>query len=72
MYQMVQDIQTAENPQSLRNIYKYKQMVHQEYGNEIRETIAKYTQAAKDPLREVGRMELKGNRQRKTGGRFDI
>ena len=46
-------------------MFIYRDIVDQEYNSEQRSVTKEYMQSVINPLREVARIELKGNRQRK-------
>lgn len=65
MFSLLKEFDGANDPQTLKSMFVYKDIVNQEYDSEQRIVTKEYQQGVIDPLREVARIELKGNRQRK-------
>ena len=65
MFDLLREFDDASDPQTLKKMFIYQDNVQQEYDKESRDVTKEYQKGVLDPLREVARIELKGNRQRK-------
>ena len=65
MFNLLKEFDDASDPQTLKKMFIYQDNVQQEYDSEARSVAKEYQKSVLDPLREVARIELKGNRQRK-------
>ena len=62
MFNMLKEFDEANDPQTLKLMFIYRDIVDQEYNSEQRSVTKEYMKSVIDPLREVARIELKGNR----------
>ena len=67
MFELLKEFEDASDPKSLKMMFIYKDIVNQEYDEEQRMVTKEYHQAMMDPLREVARIELKGNASTRVG-----
>ena len=65
MFELLKEFDDASDPQTLKKMFIYQDNVQQEYDKESRDVTKEYQKSVLDPLREVARIELRGNRQRK-------
>lgn len=65
MFNILKEFDEANDPQTLKLMFIYRDIVEQEYNSEQRTVRQDYLKSVMNPLREVARIELKGNRQRK-------
>ena len=65
MFNLLKEFDDASDPQTLKKMFIYYNNVQQEHDAESRHVTQEYLKSVIDPLREVARIELKGNRQRK-------
>lgn len=65
MFDILKEFDDANDPHTLKLMFIYRDIVDQEYNSEQRSVTKEYMKSVMNPLREVARIELKGNRQRK-------
>ncbi len=62
MYDGISEANIATDPMALKQMFIYKNLVDEEYEEESRQVMKEYMMDVLDPLRQVARIELKGNR----------
>lgn len=62
MYKGIQEADNAGDPAALKQMFIYRNMMEQEYEEESRKVTKEYMDDVINPLRQVARIELKGNR----------
>ena len=67
MFELLKEFEDASDPKSLKMMFIYKDIVNQEYDEEQRMVTKEYHKAIMDPMREVARIELKGNASTRIG-----
>ena len=62
MFENIRHFDNAQDPETLGDMFIYQDQQAQLYDQESREVIQEYMLSVIDPLREVARIELKGNK----------
>lgn len=62
MFDILKEFDDANDPHTLKLMFIYQDIVKQEYNSEQRTVSKEYKKSVMNPLREVARIELKGNR----------
>ena len=64
-YKHIKETSGADHPVVIKQLFIYQDQMYNEYLDESHELIDKYKKEIMEPMREVGRIELKGNRQKR-------
>ena len=62
MFDLLKGFDDATDPQTLKKMFVYQDFVQREYDQEAREVTKEYQKGILDPLRDVAKIELQGNR----------
>ena len=62
MYGDISKADSTTDPMTLKQMIVYQNLVDEEYEDESRQVMKEYMNDVIDPLRQVARIELKGNR----------